>query len=119
MAQLPPHYHGRGTLSTRAAGHHAHGISDPGHNHGGNTGIAWYGRGTFAFSGRGGAANDFGRHTHSINKDFTRITVRQAGNHAHHMEGTTASEGQGKPFSIMPPYHLINYIIYAGPKTQT
>ncbi len=96
-------------------GEHTHNINDPGHDHGGNTGEAAYPKGVWAFNAFGGIGSDLGNHSHSISRDETGINILLGGIHSHPIAGITASTGQGKAFSIMPPYQIVNYIIYAGP----
>jgi microcystin-dependent protein len=113
--ELPSHSHGKGSLSSASAGNHTHSYDDPGHNHGGNTGSGQFSGGSWSMNPRGGAGNDQGSHSHTINRDLTRINIRAAGVHSHAIVGETAAVGAGKPVSIMPPYQTVNYIIYAGP----
>ncbi|CAF3667343.1 unnamed protein product [Rotaria sp. Silwood1] len=120
QGQLPPHSHARGSLAISISGNHTHSYDDPGHDHGGKTGISALSSGPYGFSNRNGGANDFGQHSHTIARDFSKITIREAGAHSHAIVGATASEGQGMMINIMNPYQTINYIIYAGPEfTQT
>ena len=116
QAELPPHLHGKGTLSTRAEGAHSHSIFDPGHNHGGSTGSGPFTGGSWSMNSKGGAGNERGDHRHTIFTDYTRISINPASVHTHMLDGNTAVQGEGKPFSIMPPSQRINYIIYAGPQ---
>lgn len=113
---LPIHTHGAGNLSTVSAGTHSHGYHDPGHDHGGHTGEGPLTRHTFSMHPGPGFAWDGGSHTHPISRDWTKITIQEAGNHTHTIVGDTATKGGGQAFSIMPPHLGINYIIYAGPK---
>ena len=113
VAELPTHNHDQGTLSALTAGAHTHGISDPGHDHGGVTGVAntlslisgglqqYPVSGSFAYTG----------HQHSISTDVTSISILTSGSHTHTVNGRTGTEGNGEPIDIMPPYQTINYII--------
>ncbi|CAF0719518.1 unnamed protein product [Adineta steineri] len=115
-AHLPSHVHSSGSLNARSDGGHSHLYDDPGHDHGGQTGLSSYSKGTWPMAGlKGGNGNDHNVHSHTINKDYTRITIQSGGAHSHIVEGQTGPEGAGQAFSVMPPYQTINYIIYAGP----
>jgi microcystin-dependent protein len=115
QAELPPHAHGPGSLKTYAAGEHVHNLRDPGHDHGGRTGENSFGSGGNHGLKVGGNFLDVLNHTHSIPPGLTKISIQTAGAHTHSLDGQTASQGNGRAFSIMPPYQAINYIIYAGP----
>jgi microcystin-dependent protein len=113
IEHLPPHEHAPGTISLSTSGHHSHSISDPGHDHGGQTGSGIYGRGRFELSGTRGGANEHGTHTHPIARDSTHIRINDGGEHTHQVAGKTASVGNGQPFSLMQPFQAVNYIIYS------
>ncbi|CAF1528716.1 unnamed protein product [Adineta ricciae] len=117
--ELPSHTHQKGNLSTSIAGGHIHDYDDPGHDHGGRTGDSDYSRGSYSMFGTGGGGNDRGMHSHQINRDQVHIAIRNNGTHAHEIEGNTAMAGSGKPFSIVPSYESVYYIIYAGPQAAT
>ncbi|CAF1053015.1 unnamed protein product [Didymodactylos carnosus] len=52
--ELPPHSHDTGTLTIMEGGSHSHSYTDLGHNHGGRTGGAAFGAGTWGFHGSPG-----------------------------------------------------------------
>ncbi|CAF3659865.1 unnamed protein product [Adineta steineri] len=111
VEHLPPHKHGKGTFSVASSGTHSHSISDPGHNHGGSTGGAPQGLGTWGEYKNGNGDNNR-QHAHSINTDWTRITINANGAHIHDFEGETGSVGVGQNFDTISPYQTVNYIIY-------
>jgi microcystin-dependent protein len=113
IEHLPPHEHASGTISLSTSGYHSHSISDPGHDHGGQTGSGIYGRGRFELSGTRGGANEHGTHTHPIARDTTHIRINDGGGHTHQIAGETASVGSGQQFSLMQPFQAVNYIIYS------
>ncbi|CAF3385109.1 unnamed protein product [Rotaria socialis] len=112
-AQLPRHSHEKGSLSLQIAGEHSHYYHDPGHDHGGRTGNAPYSGGGWGMY-RNGVGSDRSEHSHTIQRDYTRINIQSAGSHIHEISGKTDVAGAGEPFSIMPPYQTTNYIIYFG-----
>ncbi|CAF0787097.1 unnamed protein product [Didymodactylos carnosus] len=112
VEQLPSHKHDQGTLVATAAGDHSHSYYDPGHDHGGRTGEAKMAEGGLAMN-RGGGGDDNQRHSHSISRDYTHITINSAGNHIHPIDGETGSVGGGQSFSLLSPYQTVNYIIYS------
>ncbi|CAF1032595.1 unnamed protein product [Rotaria sordida] len=113
VEQLPAHKHGRGTLSLGTNGVHTHNHTDPGHNHGGITGS-----GPLGGSGRGmttgGGADDQMTHTHTIPTDTAHIIIHNAGAHTHDLNGEMDSVGSNQEFSLINPYQVVQYIIYAG-----
>jgi microcystin-dependent protein len=112
VAELPSHNHDQGSLVTLTNGAHSHSITDPGHNHGGSTGLAAYSAGSDPMAATsGGHGDDSGVHSHSIATDFTGISVQSNGNHVHTISGSTGSSGSGQAINMMPPYQIINYII--------
>ena len=115
QAELPTHAHASGSLTTYEVGDHTHKINDAGHDHGGKTGSGFFGVGGGHGLKQGGNFLDYNNHTHTIPKDFTKISILGGGGHSHVISGQTESIGNGKSFSIMPSYQTINYIIYAGP----
>jgi microcystin-dependent protein len=113
--QMPVHEHDKGKLSTVNAGSHSHNVNDPGHNHGGQTDARNGGAGGYNLKGNGnGPFNDWAMHAHTIPNGQTGISIEAEGSHSHSIDGSTASTGSGKPFSIMPPYQTIHYIIFTG-----
>ncbi|CAF3896706.1 unnamed protein product, partial [Rotaria sp. Silwood1] len=95
VEHLPPHTHGKGSLTVVRSGNHTHSYTDPGHDHGGRTGdgpFSW--NGGFGLVG-GGISQDRVPHSHSIAKDITRIVINEAGTHSHEIEGETATVGTG------------------------
>ncbi|CAF0980813.1 unnamed protein product [Didymodactylos carnosus] len=118
--EMPTHRHSAGTLDTAYAGTHKHTVNYPGHNHGGftansNNDIMDRGNDGPQTVGRGGGGlYSFWRHHHGIPGGQTGITIGNDGTHSHSIEGSTAYEGGGKSFSIMPPYQTIAYIIFTG-----
>ncbi|CAM4788681.1 unnamed protein product [Rotaria magnacalcarata] len=111
-SQIPAHKHSQGSLYVTTNGSHTHGISDPGHNHGGKTENSMYGSGGYGMKG-GGYGNDGAQHSHIIPWGYTGITAQSAGDHTHTVHGETGSFGNAETFTVMPPYQTINYIIYA------
>ena len=117
VEQLPPHQHSTGSLAIVSAGAHQHGITDPGHNHGGKTALG--GIPVAASSERGSTwalpASLYGQmnqHDHTIALDYAKISINTDGEHSHLLQGETGPVGTAKHFSTMPPYQAINYIIY-------
>ena len=110
--ELPSHTHDKGNLSATLVDGHTHNYNDPGHNHGGRTGTESWSRGPFSMRPAGGSGNDRGYHSHTIKRDFTKITINKGGAHVHHIQGHTGRAGEGNAFSIIPPFQTINYIIY-------
>lgn len=112
LSQMPPHNHASGTLQALTSGVHTHTYSDPGHNHGGSTGDARFSNGnSLMTSSSNGTASEFGNHQHTISTDFTNITIHTSGAHTHSITGAGSVTGGGQPFSIMPPYQTIHFII--------
>jgi microcystin-dependent protein len=112
-SQIPAHNHSQGSLYVTTNGAHSHSISDPGHNHGGQTGSSGpMGGGRWGMP-PSGYGSDQSSHTHTISRDFTGIIIQSAGSHSHTVLGETGSFGNAEPFTVMPPYQTINYIIYA------
>ncbi|CAF1047107.1 unnamed protein product [Adineta steineri] len=113
--QIPAHYHSAGSLNTNNAGTHKHTINDPGHNHGGKTGLS---RGSYGGhewkNTRSGTFDSRNNHSHAIPFGKTGIWLSDDGKHTHSIEGKTDSVGGGKSLSIMPPYQTIAYIIFTG-----
>ena len=60
-----------------------------------------------------GYGSDQASHSHSNSTDYTLIQIQSAGNHTHEIYDETETIGKDEPFSILPPYETINYIIYA------
>ncbi|CAF2537864.1 unnamed protein product [Rotaria sp. Silwood2] len=114
IEELPSHTHQAGSLSLSYAGSHTHSYTDPGHNHGGQTGRGPQGLGPHYHhnAGRGGQSQD-SEHTHSIATDRTNIVIHHNGDHTHTIQGETSRVGLGQQFSLMQPYQTVNYIIYA------
>ena len=116
--QLPSHAHGAGSLGAAEAGAHSHDITDPGHDHGGQTGTGPNDDGPYIPGMCSGNTNNdglaVGTHTHTIPSDETGVTINSAGAHTHTVSGTTGSTGGGQPVNILPRYQNINFIIYAG-----
>ena len=117
-AQLPPHNHTKGSLNTANDGYHTHGVTDPGHNHGGLTGATFhpisFNYFNYDYSGGGYGAWGYAggtTHTHTISKDFTYVQVQGDGLHSHAITGSTGIVGQGQPIDKMPPYQTVHYII--------
>ena len=111
VAELPAHSHDQGSLQTLTSGAHNHTITDPGHNHGGFTGTASMGGGSYATSVPSGSGTDSGTHTHSIPSGQTNIIIDTSVNHTHTVSGSTGSSGQGQSIDQMPPYQTVHYII--------
>ncbi|CAF0726128.1 unnamed protein product [Didymodactylos carnosus] len=111
--ELPAHVHSHGTLSASTSGSHTHSIIDPGHDHGGSTGESQFGSGNWEMKGSRGHGKDDIKHSHSIPKGRTYITINADGNHGHTINGKTGTVGAGKEFSLMPPFQTVNYIIYS------
>jgi microcystin-dependent protein len=114
--QMPAHHHKAGTLDTTDAGTHKHTVYDPGHSHGG-----WTEESDAAVPHNYKADGNHGRsfaasssHKHRIPWGLTGITLNNDGTHSHSIKGSTDSVGNGKSFSIMPPYQTIAYIIFTG-----
>ncbi|CAF1503619.1 unnamed protein product [Adineta steineri] len=113
--QIPVHRHNSGTLVTANAGAHAHSVNDPGHNHGGATDARPGGSGGFNLKANGGGHfDDRSSHVHGIPTSLSGISILSGGIHNHTISGLTDNAGQGKSFSIMPPYQTIDFIIYTG-----
>jgi hypothetical protein len=111
--ELPAHQHEKGSLHVGTDGHHSHGVHDPGHNHGGHTG-----EGPTRFTGfnwgmqrTSGHLSDKESHSHTIPMGHTGISIHGAGHHSHNIGGSTASIGNGKAFSIMPPSQTMIFLI--------
>ena len=113
-SELPPHTHDKGNLSATSVDGHTHNYTDPGHDHGGRTGTESWSSGYHSMNRDSGYGKDYGHHSHTIKRDFTRITINKGGAHGHHIEGHTGRAGEGNAFSIIPPFQTINYIIYVG-----
>ncbi|CAF2969176.1 unnamed protein product, partial [Rotaria sp. Silwood2] len=113
IAELPAHTHDQGSLQTQNTGGHTHSISDPGHNHGGNTGSSSMGSGSYRISGSSGSGSDTSTHYHTIPVGTTGITIQYNGDHTHTISGSTGSQGQGQSIDKMPPYQTVHYIIRA------
>ncbi|CAF3993261.1 unnamed protein product [Rotaria sp. Silwood1] len=113
--QMPAHEHGKGTLTTVIAGSHTHAVNDPGHNHGGQTDVRQGGAGGWNLKGNGqGPFDDWATHAHTIPTGQTGIWLSADGTHSHSIDGSTESIGRGQPFSLIPPYQAIEYIIFTG-----
>ncbi len=115
--QLPSHRHGTGSLTVESAGAHTHGVTDPGHDHGGKTGMGGVpgasnpvNHGIWSYAA--GKYSQVSQHDHPIPSGYTHISIKLDGLHSHELQGTTGVVGKGQRFSIMPPYQAINYIIY-------
>lgn len=111
--EMPAHSHDQGTLQTLASGDHVHGVSDPGHNHGGSTGAEPYSGGSYSMNPFGGLGNDIGTHAHTIPVGLTGVSILTAGSHTHTVTGFTGVQGANVPFDMIPPYQTVNYIICA------
>lgn len=122
VTQLPSHAHGAGTLGANSAGAHTHAITDPGHDHGGETGNGPNDAGPYIPGMCSGNTNNdglaVGTHNHTIPSGTTGITINSDGAHTHTVSGTTDTTGDGQPVNTLPPYQNINFIIYAGHGTS-
>jgi microcystin-dependent protein len=113
--QMPAHKHDQGTLVTASAGDHVHSVNDPGHNHGGSTDSRPGGAGGWNLKNNGGGRfEDQTSHAHTIPIGRAGISILNGGTHSHSISGLTGSAGNGKSFSIMPPYQTVDFIIYTG-----
>lgn len=117
--QLPSHQHGTGSLAIISAGAHTHGVTDPGHNHGGRTELDGVPVASNPVPGSkwslaGVQYHNVHLHNHIIPHGYTHLSINSDGLHSHGLEGETSAVGKGQHFSIMPPYQAINYIIYTG-----
>jgi len=113
--ELPLHTHENGNISMNIADEHIHEYDDPGHGHGDQTEDSDYSAGSHPMlATTGGNGNDRGPHSHSISRDTTHISIYENGSHVHGIVGRMASSGFGEPFSIIPPYEMVYFIIYAG-----
>ena len=112
-SHIPAHTHDQGSLYVTKNGTHSHDITDPGHNHGGRTGSSKMTSGGWGLTPKG-YGSDQGNHDHTISTDYTGITILSADDHSHEIYGETGSFGNAEPFTVMPPYQTINYIIYAS-----
>jgi microcystin-dependent protein len=115
--QLPSHQHATGSLTVISAGAHTHGVTDPGHDHGGKTGMggtphASHPQNYGLWSTASGKYSQVSQHDHQIPIDYTRLSIQSGGLHSHTLQGDTGAVGTGQSFSIMPPYQAISYIIY-------
>ena len=115
VAEMPAHAHDTGTLQILANGTHTHGVTDPGHDHGGNTdftvaGNSYYNVYPYA---SGYFVPQYGYHQHSIPTGFTGITIQSSGSHTHGLQGITGFNGSNEAIDMMPPYQTIHYIIRA------
>jgi microcystin-dependent protein len=113
VAELPTHAHDQGTLTTQSSGSHMHSYNDPGHNHGGKTGSGPMSQGGWGLY-KGGGAHDGSTHAHVIPSGKTGITIDTSGIHTHSLSGASGLIGSSQPFSIMPPFQTVDYIIFAG-----
>ncbi|CAF4855154.1 unnamed protein product [Rotaria socialis] len=108
---LPSHSHSADSLSTLVAGNHSHSYQDPGHDHGGRTGNGQFDAGGYKL-GKDGNRNSYTEHSHTISRDTTHITIEPVKENEHQIEGQPTIAGSGKPFSVIPPYQTVIYIIY-------
>ena len=101
VEEIPSHSHGVGTLTVQSGGQHTHGVSDPGHNHGGNTGDARFNSGFCGMFSHGSqiyiSGCDGPSHRHSIPVGYTGITINNGGSHAHRLAGETVVPRQFRP----------------------
>lgn len=121
-AEMPIHSHGGATTGMSGNNPHAHGVSDPTHNHanfvGDGTAVVsqatpWFGQ-NFVPQGSGlvcaatvASAGNVGSAT-AVNPASTGIGVQSTDiNHAH---GITF-DGSSSPHNNMPPYLVVNHII--------
>jgi len=101
-ANLPAHNH----TATDNGHTHANTLTDPGHSHGTSN--------PFCFNGGGGGngVSFGGSYTNntplSIMKNYTGVTINNAGASASITVGNT---GSGTAFTTLPPYLTINYIM--------
>lgn len=111
--ELPAHQHDKGSLQMVASGTHTHSYHDPGHNHGGNTGDGptRYTGFDWGMQRTKGHLSDREGHSHTIAMGHTGITIHASGHHSHDISGSTASTGDGKAFSIMPPLQTMIFLI--------
>jgi microcystin-dependent protein len=114
ISQLPVHTHEEGSLTLSTVAAHTHVVTDPGHDHNGVTGssgllLSFVGSGNVPYSA--GGSFTVATHTHSINTDYTGISLQPAGAHTHTINGTTSSVGLGQPINITPPHQTVHYII--------
>lgn len=58
-----------------------------------------------------GHLSDRESHSHTIPTGQIGISIHASGHHSHDIGGSTASTGNGKPFSIMPPSQTMNFLI--------
>lgn len=113
LSQIPKHSHGKGSLNLSFAGEHQHVITDPGHDHGGETGEGPNGKGEWGLFLNGVGSDRVG-HRHTIPRGTTGITMASAGNHNHYIDGETGTAGDNEEFEVIPPFQTANYIIYSG-----
>ena len=114
VAEMPAHAHDTGTLQILTDGAHIHGITDPGHNHGGSTGPSSAGAGAYVVaSGSNYIVAQSSSHSHTISSGFTGITIESSGSHTHDIQGRTGFNGSNEAIDMMPPYQTIHYIIRA------
>lgn len=112
--QLPAHYHNEGSLTIGAGGSHTHSIYDPGHVH--SADIREDGPGSesgYHFKASTGSHNWYSSRVR-MHSNATGITINAVGSHAHTLSGNTGSTGNAHSFSLLNPYQILDYIIYAG-----
>ncbi|UJR19421.1 hypothetical protein I4U23_022551 [Adineta vaga] len=117
--EMPIHSHHGGSLNTKSAGAHTHGIADPGHDH------PFHQRAGFRLGHLHERTKEFGVEAPPVgglpsylDRAHTGISLHHAGDHVHAIHGQTGKTGEGNSFSLLSPYQTVNYIIYAGITSQ-
>lgn len=89
-ANLPPHTHGAGSLSTSTNGDHQHGVRRSNGTGNNNLNVA-----------QGNATS------------VENPTTVSAGDHSHSVTGSTSSTGNGLALDVLNPWRAVNFIIRA------
>ena len=113
VEQLPQHRHEKGTIGLSINGQHTHSYDDNGHTH-------KYGYYTLRDGNVNNYPSSFGKQYYHLWDNWTSesakvdIKIKDAGAHSHTVIGETAAVGMGQQFSLMPPYLVVDYIIYSN-----
>ena len=95
LAQMPQHSHSA-SIRVADSGEHTHRVTN------GNSA-----------SDDGGGSSDsfFAMGDHKDRRNFPPLGTSKAGRHSHSASATIQSAGEGMPFSVMPPFVAVNYLI--------